>query len=110
VILPNSVKTIEEGAFWGDRDLKTLVIGEGVESIGNFVFHGTGLRRLDLTGYNTEEEKVPFLNGIFESERSGISPSNEGCVVTFSENDKWVLRDAANKTWEQLPPPPEETA
>ena len=40
VILPNTLKTIGSGAFWGCLKLSDIVIPEGVEHMGRYVFDG----------------------------------------------------------------------
>jgi hypothetical protein len=107
IILPNSIEVIAKGIFSHDTALKEFVVGNNIRNIEDSTFFHTGLQNLDLTRCNIEEDREHFLNRIFNNDTSYISPSNEGCVATFPGNDKWVLRDAANKTWEHLAPPEE---
>jgi hypothetical protein len=106
VVLPDTVEGIGKMAFYGDTALRRVSIGYNISAIGANAFGDAGLQSLDLTKCNIEGERDLFLNAIFSSVfLPRISPLIQGCVVTFSENDKWVLRDAANKTWGPLAPP-----
>ena len=50
VVLPNSVERIESYAFWGCENLDTVVLGKGLSAVGDYAFAGcsgyfSGFRR-----------------------------------------------------------------
>lgn len=47
VIIPNTVTTIEKGAFWGCRNLFMITVPDSVTNIGQSAFYDTNLQNLD---------------------------------------------------------------
>ncbi len=49
VVLPNSVKQIESYAFWGCENLDTVVLGKGLTAVGDYAFAGcAGLEQMTI--------------------------------------------------------------
>ena len=61
IILPPDVKSIEEGAFAECRNLKKVVLAEGLEIIGPFAFTGC----VSLTDINIPESVLNIREGAF---------------------------------------------
>ena len=49
VVLPNSVERIESYAFWGCENLDTVVLGKGLSAVGDYAFAGcSGLKQMTI--------------------------------------------------------------
>ena len=44
--IPQSVKNIEQRAFFKSKGIKTLILNNGLQEIGNYAFYGTGIEEL----------------------------------------------------------------
>lgn len=76
VILPDTVRTIEYGAFWGCKSLKTIDLPEGLEKLGSYCFHSCeGLEEITIP--STVKEVGGALYPTFED--SGLKK------ITFAE-------------------------
>lgn len=62
IILPSSLRVIEDGAFQGRKGLKSIVIPDTVEEIGNDAFEGTSLEEIV---FPRELRKLGQMNGCY---------------------------------------------
>ena len=62
VVLPESLKVIEDSAFEGMKNLSAIVIPAGVHTIGNKAFYGTGLESITFNGGLQTIGEAAFAN------------------------------------------------
>ena len=112
VIIPESVRTIEDGAFYSCKELSEIVIPEGVESLGAECFRGcTDLESAylpsTLTGVVTDIYMGSF-EYCTELERIEISEENPAFKsvggVVFTKDGKTLLHYPMNKSGMYLVP------
>lgn len=63
VIIPNFVKEIEGGAFWDFKNLKEVVLNEGIERIGSNAFGNSSLEVVTIPNSVKEIGTNAFLAG-----------------------------------------------
>lgn len=61
IVLPDSLKSVENCAFWGCLDLESVVIPEGVTKIGDAAFHWCKLTEITLPN-----SVIEIGEGVFE--------------------------------------------
>lgn len=62
VIIPGSVKVIDQGAFGNCKNLKEVVFNEGLEKILSSAFSGVGLESVTLPNSLIEIDQLTFYN------------------------------------------------
>jgi len=62
IIFPSSLRVIEDGAFQGRKGLKSIVVPDTVEEIGNDAFEGTSLEEIV---FPRELRKLGQMNGYY---------------------------------------------
>lgn len=65
LILPASVKKIEEGAFYGCSNLEKVTLNEGLETIGKNAFSETGIKEIIVPKSVKTLEAGAFANSMF---------------------------------------------
>ena len=60
VIIPNSIKVIGKDVFRGQRKLTSIIFLDGLETIGAFAFHMTGLNEVSFPGSLEHIEEKAF--------------------------------------------------
>lgn len=73
VVLPNSVKTLEEGAFYGCTNLSSIDISDSIEYVGYNAFQGTAW-------FNNQNDGVVYIGKILYCYK-GEMPSNTTITV-----------------------------
>jgi hypothetical protein len=86
VVVPNSVVTIEEGAFSGCDGLTSVVIGNSVTTIGAYAFFAcTGLTRVTIP------HSVTVIRGSAFCDCSGLSEVTNLNPVPQDIVSRWVF-------------------
>ena len=87
ITIPESVTTFEESAFYGCDNLKSIIIPESVTSIGEYAFYGCG----GLTTITCESTTPPTIsNTTFENVDKSIPlyvPQES--IATYQAADGW---------------------
>lgn len=72
-VLPSSVKTIAQGAFWGNEHLHFLKLNEGLETIeDNTLYDIKNLHQLILPKSLTNIETPEGVREVYDEDRSGV--------------------------------------
>lgn len=71
-VLPASLQTIEDGAFYDCQQMKEIVIGDNVSVVGSYAFGGC-----------TSLEKAVVSQNVYFADNSYSTPSEGGCTKIF---------------------------
>lgn len=62
IVIPDGVTTIGRWAFWDCTSLSTITIGKGVKTFGNKVFGSTNISRVNYTGTAEDWCRIEFTD------------------------------------------------
>lgn len=88
--VPSNIKTISPDAFVGHTELKSIVLPEGLETIGANAFDGTSLEEVVLPSSVTSVGEEAFANceNLTKLDLGNAEISSEGPIVTNSPSLK----------------------
>lgn len=97
--LPSGIKTIPENTFLNCRQLRKLIVHEGITGIGAFAFGGTSIRKVLLTTDELEDWSIIFPESLenisgnaFETKEWTIE-TTDNCLEILSISKRMRLSD-----------------
>lgn len=112
IILPSTVRRVEDGAFYGCASLKKIELNDGLEYIGKEAFYGcTSLKTIELNDgleyigkeafYNVTPDETRVLGSIGTIDENAFGkdklPWDNPCKVIVSDLLKWMDIDFKNE-------------
>ena len=82
--LPSSLKTVGKGAFMYDTTLDDITLGGNVPELSEYIFAGTGLESIDLSGVTqvtTSDGYLSDVSMLANSLVAGVVPFSVTCRV-----------------------------
>lgn len=85
IVLPNSVTEVGENAFFRCENVKIVVLGSGLKTIGQCAF--TGLKRIKYVYYAGTTDEYEMIEQGEPFEYLGLITCNNGIVKTVNYKD-----------------------
>jgi len=93
-VIPNSVTSIADNAFYGCRGMTTIIIPNSIKSIGDYAFYGS----TNLENINISSNVISIGSRVFGncSKLSSITVDTENSVYDSRENSNAIIEKVSN--------------